>query len=166
MDTIYRHLLSLFLICLLCFLGAGSSDSKDTPETETTLKNTDIQKDTDIQYMVRVAVNDDTKTNSVHNKAEIWLRGHGSWWLKNELEYGGAVKNLGKRPSKKLDTLMVYPDSRNGKEFAVPFMMTDEMNPEGSPRDMITVDISDTEITVFGLSIKETTGKSELKYKR
>lgn len=61
---------------------------------------------------------------------------------------------------------MVYPDSRNGKEFAVPFMMTDEMNPEGSPRDMITVDISDTEITVFGLPIKETTGKSELKYKR
>ena len=48
----------------------------------------------------------------------------------------------------------------------VPYMMTDEMNPNGSPRDMISVDISDTKITVHGLPIKAATGKFELKYKR
>lgn len=117
-------------------------------------------------YMVRVAVNDDTERNPVHPKAEIWFRGHGTWWLKPELEYGGTVKNLGTRPSGTEQTLIIYPESRDGKEIKVPYMMTDEMNPNGSPRDMISVDISDTVITVHGLPIKAATGVFELKYER
>lgn len=117
-------------------------------------------------YMVRVAVNDDTQRKPVHPKAEIWFRGHGSWWLKRELKYGGTVKNLGSRPSGAQQTLIIYPESRDGKELKVPYMMTDKMNPKGSPRDMISVDISDTEITVHGLPIKAASGKFELKYKR
>ena len=117
-------------------------------------------------YMVRVAVNDDTERKPVHAKAEIWFRGHGSWWLKPELKYGGTFKNLGARPSGAVQTLIIYPESRDGKELKVPYMMTDAMNPKGSPRDMISVDISDTEITVHGLPIKAATGKFELKYKR
>ena len=116
--------------------------------------------------MVRVAVNDDTQRNPVHLRAEIWFRGHGSWWLKPELKYGGTLKNLGTRPSGTQQTLIIYPESRSGKELKVPYMMTDEMNPKGSPRDMISVDISDTEITVHGLPIKAATGKFEVKYKR
>lgn len=117
-------------------------------------------------FMVRVAVNDDTEKNPVHPKAEIWFRGHGSWWLKRELKYGGTVKNLGTRPSGSKQTLVIYPESREGRELKVPYMMTDEMNPKGSPRDMISVDISDTEITVHGLPIKAASGKFEMKYKR
>lgn len=117
-------------------------------------------------YMVRVAVNDDTKRNPVHSKAEIWFRGYGSWWLKRELKYGGTFKNLGTRPSGKKQSLIIYPESRKGKEIKVPYMMTDKMNPKGSPRDMISVYISDTEITVRGLPIKAATGKYKLKYKR
>ena len=117
-------------------------------------------------FMVRVAVNDDTEKNPVHSKAEIWFRGHGSWWLKRELKYGGTVKNLGTRPSGTKQTLIIYPESREGRELKVPYIMTDEMNPKGNSRDMISVDISDTGVTVHGLPIKAASGKFEIKYKR
>ncbi len=129
-------------------------------------KPKEMSSDSGKPYMVRVAVYDDTQRKPVHPKAEIWFRGYGSWWLKPELKYGGAVKNLGTCPSGIKQTLIIYPESRDGKELKVPYMMTDKMNPKGNTRDMISVDISDTEITVHGLPIKAATGKFELKYKR
>jgi hypothetical protein len=78
----------------------------------------------------------------------------------------GTVRKLGERPSGSKQTLMFYPDSREGKELKIPYMMTDEMNPVGSPRDTIIIDISDTEIEVYGPPIKAATGRSELKYRR
>ena len=107
-----------------------------------------------------------SKKNPVHSKAEIWFRGYGSWWLKRDLKYGGSFKNLGTRPSEVKQMLTIYPESRDGKELKVPYLMTDKMNPKGSPRDMISVDISDTEVIVYGLPIKAATGKFEVKYKR
>jgi len=115
--------------------------------------------------MVRVAIFDDTQKKPVHARAEIWFRGHGSWWLKREMQYGGTVKKLGKRPSGSRQLLILYPEGRKGKELKIPYMMTDEMNPEGSPRDTIFIEISDTEVEVYGLPIKVATGKS-VKYKR
>jgi len=116
--------------------------------------------------MVRVAINDDTKRDPVNSKAEIWFRGYGSWWLKPELKYGGTFKNLGSRLCNIKQILHIYPDSRNGKELQVSYMMTKKMNPKGSPRDMINVDISDTQIKVYGLPIKAANDKFELIYKR
>jgi len=177
-----------FIIILIAFVGifAGvissfnTSQSPSKPSTEAaspvtkqepksvTVKQKPMKTP---QYsgqpmMVRVSVNDDTQTRQVHAKTEIWFRGYGSWWLKRELKYGGTVKNLGTRPSGIKQTLIIYPESRDGKELKVPYMMTDEMNPKGSPRDMISVDISDTEITVHGLPIKAASGQFEMKYKR
>lgn len=134
------------------------------PESSPTPK--EIAKASGQPIMVRVAVNDDTQRKPVHARAEIWFRGHGSWWLKPELKYGGTFKDLGSRPSGTQQALTIYAESRTGTELRVPYMMTDKMNPNGSPRDMISVDISDTEITVRGLPIKAATGKCELKYKR
>ncbi len=136
------------------------------PIADSSSEPKDVSKGSGQPIMVRVSVNDDTQKKSVHAKAEIWFRGHGSWWLKPELKYGSTVKNLGTRPSGSQQTLIIYPESRNGTELKVPYMMTDEMNPKGSPRDMISVDISDTEIKVHGLPIKAATGKFEIKYKR
>ncbi len=116
--------------------------------------------------MVRVSVWDDTQRKPVNTRAEIWFKEYGSWWFKQELEYGGTVKDLGLRPSGIPQTLFIYPDSRSGIELKVPYMMTDEMNPKGSPRDMISVYISDSEISVVGLPIEAATGKYELKYRR
>ena len=116
--------------------------------------------------MVRVAVWVDTKNRPIHPKAEIWFRGAGSWWLKPEMKYGGTSRNLGVRPKGVEQTLIIYPESRSGKEIKVPYKMTDKMNPKGNPRDMISVSISDTMITVHGLPIQAATGKLELKYPR
>jgi hypothetical protein len=123
-------------------------------------------KGSDKSFVVRVAVNDDTKGKPVHPKAEIWFPDHGSWLLKSELRYGGTFKDVGPFPSGTRQTLIIYPDSREGKELTVPYMMTDEMNPKANPRDMISIDFSDTEITVFGLPIKAATGSLELNYPR
>jgi hypothetical protein len=115
--------------------------------------------------MVRVAIFDDTQKKPVPAKAEIWFRGHGSWWLKQEMQYRVAIKKLGKRPSGSRQLLILYPEGRKGKELEIPYMMTDEMNDEGSARDTIFIEISDTEVKIYGLPIEVATGKS-VKYKR
>ena len=166
MGKPYKYFLCFTVICLSCILGFSCSANYDSPKTET--KNVSKQKlvDKDIKYMVRVSINDDTKKKPVHAKAEIWFKGLGSWFFKNELKYGGTVKNLGKCSSNKIVNLIIYPDSRKGKEISIPIKMNSEMNPNGSPRDMITIDFSDKYFIVFGLPIKEANGKFELKYKR
>lgn len=116
--------------------------------------------------VVRVMVINDTKSIPIANKSEIWFRGHGSWWLKRATEFGSDAKKLGRRNIGSKDTLVVYPDGRNGKEFSVPFMMTAEMNPEGSVRDSILIEILDTRVKASGLPIKAATGKSELIFQR
>jgi len=44
--------------------------------------------------------------------------------------------------------------------------MTDKMNPNGSTRDMITINITDNEISVYGYPIEAANGNIELKYRR
>jgi len=163
-------------IPLLIGIFSGISDSLNTtqsPSRPSSVASTTATKQKPIkttkyngQPMVRVCINDDTQTSPVHAKAEIWSRGNGSWWLKPEMKYGGTVKVLETGPIGIKQTLVIYPESRNGKELKVPYMITDEMNPKGSPRDMISVDISDTEIIVHGLPIKAASGQFEIKYKR
>ncbi|MFW6026817.1 MAG: hypothetical protein ACOCRX_10795 [Candidatus Woesearchaeota archaeon] len=128
--------------------------------------NINTVKSATTDIMVRVAVYDDTKNNSVNDKAEIWFKGYGSWWLKPELEFGATVEKLGKKPSGIKQTLYFYPESRDGKEIKIPYKMTNEMNPDGSVRDTINISIKDKEIVVDGLPIKEATGDYEVKYKR
>lgn len=116
--------------------------------------------------MVRVLVWDETSRNSIHDRAELWFRGLGSWYFKKEIKYGGAPKNLGKRTSGEKSSFSLYPDSRDGKEFVISFMMTDDMNPEGSTRDSIRIEIHDGIVKVSGLPIKAVTGKVEIEFKR
>jgi len=117
-------------------------------------------------YMVRVGVHDDTDKRPLHSKAEIWFRGRGSWWIKTPTKFGSAVENLAEREPNVKDTIHIYPDGRDGKEITVSIMMTAEMIPKGSTRDSLTIEISDTEVTVYGLPLKAATGEYEKKFKR
>ncbi|MFA7123371.1 MAG: hypothetical protein WC212_04980 [Candidatus Delongbacteria bacterium] len=164
MDKPYKHLLSFTVICLFCIFGFSCSGNYDSQKTKNVTKTKVV--DTDIEYMVRVSINDDTKMKPIHDKAEIWFKGLGSWFFKSELKSGGTVKDLGKCSSDKTVNLMIYPNSREGEEISIPIKMNSEMNPNGSPRDMITIDFSDEYFTVFGLPVKEANGKFELKYNR
>lgn len=110
---------------------------------------------------VRVAVYDDTEASPLHPKAEIWARGLGSWWLARD-----TVKEIEGRTPGKVDQLVIYPDGREGKEITVQFQMTADMCPQGCPRDMITVAIDDTEVTVGGLPLEGPYGKTEVVFSR
>ena len=119
------------------------------------------------EYMVRVSIFDRTEDNPVHPKAEIWFRGHGSWWLKREIKYGVTVKNLGRRPVGKNHELIFYPEGRDdGPEIKIPYLLTTEMNLNGSDRDRIDIEIFDSKCLAFGLPIKAATGDFEIKYSR
>jgi len=151
----YKKKLIITSILLLIIIITGFAPS-----------NNNIVKSATKNIMVRVAVYDDTKNNPVNEKAEIWFKGYGSWWLKPELEFGSTVEKLGEKPSGIQQTLYFYPESRDGKEIRIPYKMTNEMNPDGSVRDTINISIEDEEIVVDGLPIKEATGDFEVKYKR
>jgi len=121
-------------------------------------------------FIVRVQVWDDTDRKPIHEKAEIWFRGHGSWWLKPASKSGAAAMNLGRREMDvkftEDDAVQFYPEGRTGPKISIPLMMTAAMNPEGSQRDTIIINIDDAEIEVIGLPIEAAIGKTTLKFDR
>ena len=117
-----------------------------------------------------VIVFDDTDKRPLPSKAEIWFRGNGSWWLSS----GSNRQTLGPRPiGKNLkgdNTVVIYPDGRKsddtGQRINVPIKLTSDMNPDGSTRDAVTIEISDEKVVAFGLPVKAATGKTSKTYKR
>ena len=120
--------------------------------------------------MVRVMVWDDTANKPLHAKAELWFRGHGSFWLKKETKFGAAAEDLGRRQvGIKFDgddSIQFYPEGRDGQKINIPLMMTRKMNPEGSTRDSIMITISDDEIEILGLPLKAAIGNATMKVQR
>jgi hypothetical protein len=110
---------------------------------------------------VRIGVFDDTENVPLPRRAEIWIRGLGSWWIAQE-----SVKNVPNREVGVLDTIYIYPDGRSGKELTAEFKMTAEMCPQGCARDLISVAISDTHVAVHGTPIRAATGEFEVKLDR
>lgn len=119
--------------------------------------------------MVRVRVWDDTDKIPIHDKAEVWFRGHGSWWLKAETRFGATAKNLGRRTIGVVftgdDSIQLYPAGRDAHEVNIPIMMTAEMNPEGSDRDAVDIIFSDGQIEVVGLPV-EAAGNTKITAQR
>lgn len=157
--------ISVLAALLITVCGCGNADGPAGSRGANTSADAQHQLQTN-QVVVRVGVFDDTEKNPLHDKAEIWLRGHGSWWIKPEAEFGGTTKTLGRRKVGQEDNIYIYPDGRDGREVAVPFLMTSEMNPGGSVRDSIIITISDDEVVVVGLPIKAATGQAELRFNR
>jgi len=116
--------------------------------------------------ILRIGIWDLTEDNPIHTRAEIWIRGFGSWYLKRALSEGESAKKFGKYPVGVKQKFFFYPESRKGKELIISFMMTEDMNPNGSVRDTLWVSFYDEEVEVSGRPITAATGKSELKFKR
>lgn len=141
MTTLPRAL----LVLLFCFAAYGLQAPRVEAATVT----------------VRVAVFDDTEKSPLPQKAEIWIRGLGSWWIAKE-----NVRNVPGREVGATDTIFVYLDGRSGKELSVRFKLTDEMCSQGCARDLVSVDISDTHVVIHGTPIKAANGEFEVKLKR
>lgn len=159
----WRSLSVLAVVAVATLSCGGTSERVKGPEGPSVAKRSTRSSG---DAMVRVQVYDNTERKPLADKAEIWFRGHGSWWLKPDTRYGAAVKNLGRRELGKKDTIALYPDGRGGQEIMIPFTMTSEMNPNGSARDSIIITISDNEVEVVGLPVKAATGDAEMKVKR
>jgi hypothetical protein len=110
---------------------------------------------------VRVVLYDDTEASPLHPKAEIWARGLGSWWLARD-----NMQDIDGRTQGKVDQLVIYPDGREGKEITVQFQLTSGMCSNACPRDMITVAIDDTDVTVGGFPIEGPYGETEVVFPR
>jgi len=138
----------IFMLVFLLFSGyiTGYSDTKSAA--------------------LRIVIWDLTENNPIHTKAEVWIRGFGSLYLKKVLSGEKSAKKCGEYPVGAKQEFIFYPESRKGRELTVPFMMTKDMNPNGSARDALRISFYDKEIEFSGPPIKAATGKSEMKFKR
>lgn len=113
--------------------------------------------------MVRVQVWVETENNPLHPKAELWFRGHGSWWLKPIEAMGGEAKSLGRRPVGRVvsgdDAIQLYPEGREGEATNIPLKMTREMNPDGSDRDSLLIIFTDEAIEILGIPLEAAIGQ-------
>ena len=164
-------LVYVVLTILTCIIGAVASLTVNTPPNPPANSldqtKTDVSKPVSSQAKVRVHFYNETKNRPLDRKSEIWFRLHGPWWLSTV--NGSDFKVFGPRPTnvklEKDETLVLYPDGRGkddtGQRIDVPIMLTDDMNPEGSHRDAVTIEINDEKVVMSGLPIKAATGSFE-----
>jgi len=147
-------ILILGLICLFMFACFG--EEKSSPPQKLTQEKPTLLTSSSL----RIGVWDLTEDNPIHTGAEIWIRGVGSKYLKR------APFVVGKFSVGVKQEIFFYPESREGKELMFTFMMTEDMNPNGSVRDTLWISFYDEEVEVSGQPITATIGKPELKFKR
>lgn len=130
-------LLFIILVITLVFGGSEQEEAQDKQQSK----------------LLEVAVMDWTENNPPAERAEIWVRGHGSWFLDLEFE-GDGPKALGEFPVGELrtDDFYVYPDGRNGAEINVGFEMTEDMI-SGSTQARTFVRIYDDHVQIVGTAI-------------
>ena len=145
----------VFLSLLMTNCGPGEPANNEVSET--------VKPQSAV---LRVMIWDLTESNPIHSKAEIWMEGIGSWWIRRAFDVGDSVKMLGKHQVGGKRQFFFYPESRNGREIIIPFMMTDKMNPEGNVRDSLSITFSDGEIEVVGLPLEAATGNVSMNFKR
>ena len=148
-------ILALVLFCLSMF-GCFGEEKSSPPQKLTQEKPIFLLSSSSL----RIGVWDLTEDNPIHTRAEIWIRGVGSKYLKR------APFVVGKFPVGMKQEFFFYPESREGKELIISFMVTEDMNPNGSVKSTLWFTFYDEEVEVSGRPIMAATGKSELKFKR
>lgn len=146
-----KSIFIMFLVAIFFVSMSCSSENSTREPVENESENVIEVQDEPVS--VRIQVMDWTEENPVSDKAEIWIKGMGSWYFKHEIEFGGTAKTIGEKDLNSVYKMHIYPDSRDGKEMMVEFKITEEMNPNGSPRDAISVNIYDAKVEVHGLPI-------------
>lgn len=142
-------ILGLFSFALL------AQNNNSSPEAISVTKRAEAEP---VLVMLRVTVYDDTAKNKLSDRAEIWVRGNGSWWFAKDVAFGSGMKDLARFEAGKEDRFYIYPDGREGgKEMIVPFLLTEEMCRNGCPRDMVNIAISDQSLEVYGGPVESVT---------
>lgn len=103
------------------------------------------------------------------SKAEVWVKGMGSWFLNNDYNPNDQVNKFGlvstKTPELHTDQeydLFFYPNGRDGKEISVKFKIDSNFCTQGCPRDAVSITVYKNEVRFFGRPIEEVYGEIEI----
>jgi len=118
---------------------------------------------TEDRISMRITVWDDTKQSPLGNRAEVWVRGIGSWWLYSKVtKFGSDFRDTPPQNVGYQDYVAVYADGRKaGQEIQVPYKITSEMV-SISARDMLEISITDDSVVARGIGYRNVSGQ----YKR
>lgn len=126
------------------------------------------------QFWLRIGFFNDSKEKPLSRNCRMWIRGFGDFWPVRQqdwrfggtlIEKAGPFGTGGTYGSE--NVIYFYPDySDESKVIRVPFKYSAEMNPEGSPRDMVTVAVGPKTIVFTGVAIKNATGRLQQAYDR
>lgn len=122
------------------------------------------------RFWVRIAFWNDSKEKPLSRNCRMWIRGLGDFYPASQQnwQYGGTlIERAGPFAINSAHTIYFYPDySDPRREITVPFRYSAEMNPEGSPRDMLMIEIKRDTITFSGIPISNANGVTELVFDR
>jgi hypothetical protein len=152
-------------LALISFVFGGD-DSEVTPEaSENAPQQVDEPEPEPEQEFsdaaLRMTVTDNT-SDGIPEDFEVWIKGTGSWFYSQNslIEEGGPF------PVEEPSSFFIYPNGRDATvgadafgevqelEIRVPVEVPSDVIP-GSPRDMIYIDVYDSEIIVSGTSIAD-----------
>lgn len=141
-------LLALTFVTFAISLGCGTSKVDREDNRKVTAKASKI--------IVTFSVFDvDVDKRPMHDRAEIWMKGVGSVWLKESRRYLKAV------PPNARQELFFYPEGRDGPEHRITFTMQDGWNPKGAPAFAMIINYADDKVTVSGQPLEK-----ELEFRR
>jgi outer membrane murein-binding lipoprotein Lpp len=129
----------------------GRNDGVEPAEREYEEAEQEPEPPADERVVLRVAVQDWTRNNPPAEDAEIWARGHGSWYPDLDGDGGGDVTDMEITGDREF---VVYPDGRDGPEIGLRLQPPEDLI-AGSVRDMVSVEIRDTRVLVSGTSIPD-----------
>ena len=122
------------------------------------------------QFWVRIAFFNDSKEKPLSRNCRVWIRGFGDFYPARQADWqfgGTLIERAGPFATNSEHTIYLYPDySDERKEIVVPFRYSAEMNPEGSPRDMLMVAVKPDTIIFSGIPISSANGATKLVFDR
>ena len=96
-----------------------------------------------------IEVYDDTTEKPIHKEAELVAGSGESVWLKKVMSGGKYRGQIVTAPPYFPSEILIYPDTRSGREIRVPVLMTREMAPTAEP-PAILIEITDHNVTASG----------------
>ena len=101
------------------------------------------------EAVLRMGVTDET-TTGIPEDFEVWVRGTGSWFYAQD----SLIEEAGPFAVGQPVSFFIYPQGRESTEIEVSLVLSDDVI-AGSVRDLITIAVSDTDVTVSGTSVPD-----------
>ncbi|MCP9291652.1 hypothetical protein [Gracilimonas sediminicola] len=172
------YLVVLGLILLFWGVSKFQSDNTESQDPKIQAANNELpekrttftQTNESIRLNLMVELREDA---TVGERAEIWIKSMGSWYLNNKYDSNDQINKFGSvsttTPNLEVGKnlkLYFYPDGRDKNEIALDFKLSSEFCSQGCARDALRISVFNNKVTFFGLPIKEAHGDIEIEKNR